>query len=107
MTHVRGKDVKMIEKKHRYNKDFKKPVTKEVAEPEAKEEKVVAPKKPKKIQKRTKTTSRLNVRRTPEVADNIVTTLGNGVIVTVIKEENGWTEIDKGFVMSKYLEDIK
>lgn len=107
MIHVRGKDVKMIEKKHRYNKDFKKPITEEVAEPEVKEEKAVAPKKPKKIQKRTKTNSRLNVRRTPELADNIVTTLGNGVIVTVIKEENGWTEIDKGFVMSKYLEDIK
>ena len=97
----------MIEKKHRYNKDFKKPIVNEVAEPEAKEEKVVAPKKPKKIQKRIKTSSRLNVRRTPEVADNIITTLGNGVIVTVIKEENGWTEIDKGFVMSQYLEDIK
>lgn len=97
----------MIEKKHRYNKDFKKPVTNEIAEPEAKEEKVVTPKKPKKIQKRIKTISRLNVRRTPEVADNIVTTLGNREIVTVIKEENGWTEIDKGFVMSQYLEDIK
>ena len=107
MIRVRGKDVKMIEKKHRYNKDFKKPVITEVAEPETKEEKTVAPKKPKKIQKRTRTSTRLNVRKTPEVADNIVTTLGNGVIVTVIKEENGWTEIDKGFVMSKYLEDIK
>ena len=97
----------MIEKKHRYNKDFKKPVAKEVAEPETEEEKVVAPKKPKKIQKKVKTTSRLNVRKSPEVTDNIVTTLGNGTVITVISEKNGWTEISNGFVMSKYLEDLK
>jgi mannosyl-glycoprotein endo-beta-N-acetylglucosaminidase len=91
----------MAEKKHRYYKDYKKP------EETIDEEKPVAPKKPKKVQKKVKTTSRLNVRSAPVVGNNIIKTLSNGTVVTVLSEKDGWSEIDGGFVMSKYLESVK
>lgn len=98
----------MNEKKHRYNKDFRKPAVKEATETVTEEKEVV-----KKIQKKVNTKSKLNVRRTPEVANNIIGELDNGTIVTVVSEKDGWTEIaarrglGKGYVMTKFLEDNK
>lgn len=107
MTPVRGKEKAMIEKKHRYNKDFKKTEEKATESVSQPTEKKASPKEPKKIQKKVKTNSRLNVRSSPEVANNIIKSLANGTIVIVKSEKNGWTKIEEGYVMSKYLEDIK
>lgn len=108
MTLVRGKEKAMIEKKHKYHKDFKKPDEK-IAETsdESVTEESASPKKSKKLQKKVKTRTKLNIRKSPEVADNVIGSLSNGTVVSIESEKNGWSKIAEGYVMSKYLEDIK
>jgi uncharacterized protein YgiM (DUF1202 family) len=48
-------------------------------------------------------TGTLNVRRRPEKADNIVSSLKRGVEVTVLEESGDWSRIDKGWVQSQFL----
>lgn len=107
MIPVRGKEKAMTEKKHRYYRDYKKPEEKiETSELVADEK--VTPKKSKGIQKKVKTSTKLNVRSAPEVTkDNVVSELENGTVITILSEKDGWAEIKSGYVMTKYLEDLK
>lgn len=98
----------MTEKKHRYNKDYKKSTTEEKKEEVI--EKPVKEKKPKIVKKvvNTKSGGFLNVRKEPKVANNIIGKLYNGDVVTVVETvDQNWTKINTGYVMSKFLEDTK
>lgn len=90
-----------MEKKHKYYRDYKKP--------EEKKEDVtpVEEAKDKGIKKKVRTRTKLNIRSTPEISDNVIGELENGSIVTVLNEKDDWSNITEGYVMSKFLTNIK
>lgn len=98
----------MTEKKHRYNKDYKKTSFEDKKEEVV--EKPEVPKKPKTIKKvvNTKSGGFLNVRKEPKVGNNIIGKLYNGDVVTVLETvDKDWTKVKEGYVMTRFLEDTK